>query len=309
MSRKRAESVLDLIGQTPLVRLKSFERPGGARIWAKVEMGNPGGSVKDRIALGMLREAERKGRLKPGAGTVVEPTSGNTGVGLAMVCAVKGWRCVLVAPEGLPERRIAFLKAYGAELILTPAEQGMTGAIEKAENLLKENPGWIMPMQFSNRDNPATHRKTTGPEIFKALDGQVHAFVAGVGTGGTLTGTGDFLKRRLKSVKIIAVEPESSAVLSGGQPGPHRILGIGAGFIPPVLDRELLDRVITVADADAVATTRALALREGLLCGVSSGANVFAAAQVAAAEKTGRNVVTVLCDRGELYMDDRGRIE
>jgi cysteine synthase A len=308
MARKRAESVLDLVGQTPLVRLKSFERPGHARLWAKVEMANPGGSVKDRIALGMLAEAERQGRLKPGEGTVVEPTSGNTGVGLALVCAVKRWRCVLVAPEGLPERRLALLKAYGAEVELTRFELGMTGAIERAEALLKQNPGWFMPMQFSNRENPAMHRKTTGPEIFKALDGQVQAFVAGVGTGGTLTGVGEFLRRRLKSVQLVAVEPSASPVLSGGQAGGHRILGIGAGFVPAVLDRRLIDRVIQVADADAAATARALARREGLLAGISAGANVYAAAAVAGAEKSGRNVVTVLCDRGELYVDEQGYI-
>lgn len=308
MARKRAESVLELIGQTPLVRLKSFERAGGAKLWAKVEMANPGGSVKDRIALSMLGEAERKGRLKPGAGTVVEPTSGNTGVGLALVCAVKGWRCVLVMPEGLPERRISLLKAYGAEIELTPFELGMTGAIERAEALLKKNPGWFMPMQFSNRDNPAMHRKTTGPEIFKALEGQVHAFVAGVGTGGTLTGVAEFLRRRLKTVKIVAVEPLLSPVLSGGQAGAHRILGIGAGFVPPVLDRRIIDKIITVSDEDAAATSRALARKEGLLAGVSAGANVFAAAAVAAGEKPGRNVVTVLCDRGELYVDENGYI-
>lgn len=308
MARKRAESVLELVGQTPLVRLKSFERPGHARLWAKVEMANPGGSVKDRVALGMLAEAERKGRLKPGEGTVVEPTSGNTGVGLAMVCAVKRWRCVLVMPEGLPERRIALLKAYGAEIEITRFELGMTGAIERAEALIKQHPGWLMPMQFSNRDNPATHRKSTGPEIFKALDGQVHAFVAGVGTGGTLTGVGEFLRRRLKSVQVVAVEPAASPVLSGGQAGSHRIFGIGAGFVPPVLDRRLIDRIIKVTDADAAATARALARLEGLLAGISSGANVYAAAAVAGAEKPGRNVVTVLCDRGELYVDEQGYI-
>jgi cysteine synthase A len=306
MARKRADSVLDLIGQTPLVRLKSFERPGHARLWAKVEMANPGGSVKDRIALGMLAEVERQGRLKPGEGTVVEPTSGNTGVGLALVCAVKRWRCVLVMPEGLPERRIALLKAYGAEIVLTRFELGMTGAIEKAEALLKQNPGWIMPAQFSNRDNPATHRKTTGPEIWKALDGQVHGFVAAVGTGGTFTGVGEFLRRRNKSVQLVAVEPAGSPVLSGGQPGGHRILGIGAGFVPPVLDRRLIGKVIKVADGDAAATARALARHEGLLVGLSAGANVYAAAAVAGAEKSGRNVVTVLCDRGELYLDEQG---
>jgi cysteine synthase A len=211
-------------------------------------------------------------------------------------------------PEGLPERRIALLKAYGAEIELTRFELGMTGAIERAEALLKQNSSWFMPMQFSNRDNPAIHKKTTGPEIFKALDGAVHVFVAGVGTGGTLTGVGDFLKRRSKGVQIVAVEPSASPVLSGGQAGGHRILGIGAGFVPAVLDRSLLDKVIKVTDADAAATARALARHEGLLAGISSGANVYAAAQVAGAEKAGRNVVTVLCDRGELYVDEQGYI-
>jgi len=309
MARKRADSVLDLVGRTPLVRLKSFEKAGAGRLWAKVEMANPGGSVKDRIAQGMLKEAERKGLLKAGVGTVVEPTSGNTGVGLAMVCAVKGWRCVLVMPEGLPQRRVALLKAYGAEIEFSPFELGMTGAIERAETLLKKNPGWVMPMQFSNRENPAVHRKTTGPEIYKALDGQVHAFVAGVGTGGTLTGVAEFLRRKSKAVKIVAVEPADSPVLSGGQPGPHRILGIGAGFIPPVLNLKWVDRICAVQDSEAIETARLLARREGLLCGLSSGANVFAASQVAAAEKSGRNVVTVLCDRGELYLDENGSIE
>jgi cysteine synthase A len=209
-------------------------------------------------------------------------------------------------PEGLPERRIALLKAYGAEIVTTRFELGMTGAIEKAEALLKANPTWIMPAQFSNRDNPATHRKTTGPEIWKALDGQVHAFVAAVGTGGTFTGVGEFLRRRNRQVQLVAVEPAGSPVLSGGQAGGHRILGIGAGFVPPVLDRRLVDRVIKVADADAAATARALARREGLLAGLSAGANVYAAAAVAGAEKAGRNVVTVLCDRGELYLDEQG---
>ncbi len=306
MARKRAESVLELVGRTPLVRLRSFERPGGARLWAKVEMANPGGSVKDRIALAMLKEAERKGRLKPGKGVVVEPTSGNTGVGLAVVCAVRGWRCVLVMPEGQPQRRIGLLKAYGAEIESTPFELGMPGAIERAEALVKSNPGWFMPMQFGNRENPAAHRRTTGPEIFKALDGQVHAFVAGVGTGGTLTGVAEFLKRKAKGARIVAVEPALSPVLSGGQPGAHRIHGLGAGFVPPVLDLRLVDSVVAVADADAVEAARNLARREGLLCGISSGANVRVASEVAAAERPGRNVVTVLCDRGELYLGDDG---
>jgi cysteine synthase A len=302
---RRAESVLDLVGQTPIVRLRSFER-GGAQVWAKVEFSNPGGSVKDRIALSMLKAAEKRGHLKPGQGTVVEPTSGNTGVGLAMVCAVKGWRCVLVMPEGLPARRVAMLKAYGAEIELTPFELGMSGAIERAEVLLREHPDWVMPMQFANQDNPAAHRQSTGPEIWKALDGQVDAFVAAVGTGGTLTGVGQYLRRKAPKVKLIAVEPESSPVLSGGQAGAHRIFGIGAGFVPPVLDRDLIDRVLTVSDAQADQAAMQLARKEGLLSGVSAGANAFAAAEVAAGLGASAKVVTLLCDGGALYLDDDG---
>jgi cysteine synthase A len=302
---RRAESVLDLIGQTPIVRLRSFEG-GGAQVWAKVEFSNPGGSVKDRIALGMLQAAEKRGRLKPGQGTIVEPTSGNTGVGLAMICAVKGWRCVLVMPEGLPDRRIAVLKAYGASIELTPFELGMSGAIEKAEALLREHPDWVMPMQFSNQDNPAAHRRGTGPELWKALDGRVDAFVAGVGTGGTLTGVGQFLKRKRPDLKLVAVEPASSPVLGGGAAGAHRIFGIGAGFVPPVLDRDLIDQVLAVSDAEAAQAAGQLARREGLLSGISAGANAFAAGQVAAGLPASAVVATVLCDGGSLYLDEQG---
>lgn len=306
MALRAAQSVLELIGQTPLLRLQSFERKGKAQLWAKVEQFNPGGSVKDRIALNMLAEAERRGQLKAGKGVVVEPTSGNTGVGLALVCAVKGWRCVLVMPEGLPPRRYALLKAYGAELHLTPFEHGMTGAIEAAEALLGSNKGWFMPMQFSNRDNPAMHRKTTAVEILRALKGNVAAFVAAVGTGGTLTGVAELLKRKCPGVRIVAVEPAGSAVLSGQAAGPHGIPGIGAGFVPRVLDRSLVDEVRTVKDAEARFTARLLARREGLLSGLSAGANVFVAAALAATLPASKNVVTVLCDRGELYLDDDG---
>jgi cysteine synthase A len=305
MALRRAESVLDLIGQTPIVRLRSFER-GGAQVWAKLEWANPGGSVKDRIALEMLSSAQKRGRLKPGQGAIVEPTSGNTGVGLAMLCAVRGWRCVLVMPEGLPERRIAVLRAYGAEIELTPFELGMSGAIERAEALLREHPDWTMPMQFANQDNPAAHRKTTGPEIWKALDGQVDAFVAGVGTGGTLTGVGQYLKRKRPSVQLVAVEPASSPVLSGGAPGAHRIFGIGAGFVPPVLDRDLIDKVMTVTDRQADEAAAQLARRDGLLAGVSAGANAFAAGELAAALPPSAIVATVLCDGGSLYLDGQG---
>lgn len=305
MARKRADSVLELIGQTPLVRLKSFEQ-GGAEVWAKVEFANPGGSVKDRIALSMLEGAEKRGLLKPGQGGVVEPTSGNTGVGLAMICAVKGWRCTLVMPEGLPPRRMGLLKAYGAEIELSPFELGMSGAIERAEALLRQHPDWVMPMQFANQDNPAAHRQGTGPEIWKALDGEVHAFVAGVGTGGTLTGVGQFLRRKQPSVRLVAVEPELSAVLSGQPAGAHRIFGIGAGFVPAVLDRELIDEIVQVSDAKALEGAGQLAKREGLLAGVSAGANAVAAAQVAAQLPAGQRVVTILCDGGGLYLDEQG---
>ena len=305
MALRRAESVLELVGQPPVVRLRSFER-GGAQVWAKVEFANPGGSVKDRIALEMLESAEKRGLLKAGEGTVVEPTSGNTGVGLAMICAVKGWRCLLVMPEGLPARRSAVLKAYGAEIKLTPFELGMSGAIEEAESLLRLNPSWIMPMQFANQDNPAAHRKGTGPEIWKALDGRVDAFVAGVGTGGTLTGVGQFLRRKNPAVKLVAVEPSLSPVLNGGQAGAHRIFGIGAGFVPPVLDRDLIDQVMDVTDAQAATATAQLARREGLLAGVSAGANAHAAAELAAGLPADAVVVTVLCDGGSLYLDEDG---
>ena len=306
MALRTAQSVLELVGQTPLVRLKSFEAKGHAQLWAKAEPLNPGGSVKDRIALNMLLQAERRGLLKPGKGTVVEPTSGNTGVGLAMVCAVKGWRCVLVMPEGLPPRRYALLKAYGAEVRLTPFELGMTGAIDKAEALLRSIKGAFMPMQFSNRDNPAMHRRTTAVEILRGLKGKVDAFVAAVGTGGTLTGVAEALKRRNPGVRIVAVEPERSPVLSGGPAGAHGIPGIGAGFVPGVLDRSLIDQVVLVSDANARAASLALARREGLLVGLSSGANVHVAAALAKGMKKGAHVATILADRGELYLDDEG---
>jgi cysteine synthase A len=293
MARKRADSVLELIGQTPLIRLPSFER-GGAELWAKVEFANPGGSVKDRIALSMLEGIEKRGLLKPGQGTVVEPTSGNTGIGLAMICAVKGWRCIIVMPEGLPPRRMGLLKAYGAEIVLSPFELGMSGAIERAEALLREHPDWVMPMQFANQDNPAAHRQHTGPEIWKALDGEVHA------------GVGQYLKRKNPALKLVAMEPALSAVLSGQPAGAHRIVGIGAGFVPAVLDRDLIDSIVTVTDSEAVEGTTQLARREGLLAGISAGANVFAAAKIAAAMPAGQRVVTILCDGGSIYLDDDG---
>ncbi len=308
MALKRAENVLELVGETPLLRLRAFEAPGHARIYAKVESLNPGGSVKDRIALAMLDQAQHRGLLTPGKGCVVEPTSGNTGVGLAMVCAVRRWRCVLVTPEGMPPRRLAVLKAYGATIEQTPFELGMAGAIERAEALLKENPDWFMPMQFSNRDNPAIHRKTTGPEIYRVLKGGIDVFVAGVGTGGTLMGVGDFLKRKIKKLRVVAVEPEGSAVLSGKEAGPHRLAGIGAGFVPAVFERGLVDSILTVSDQDALSAARRLAREEGILAGVSAGANAFAAGQIAKTLPKTKIVVTILCDRGEPYLNDDGEI-
>ncbi|MFB3137253.1 MAG: cysteine synthase A [Nitrospirales bacterium] len=289
------------IGKTPLVRLNRLSPEGGASIFGKVEFFNPGGSVKDRICLNMIDEAERQGHLKPG-GTLVEATSGNTGIGLALVSAVRGYKLILVMPESMSMERASLLSSYGAQLILTPAWEGMKGSIKEAESIVAQNPDYYMPNQFSNPANPAIHRKTTAPEIWEALEGKIDAFVAAVGTGGTITGCGEVFKDQSPSIKIIAVEPAGSPVLSGGEPGPHKIQGIGAGFIPQVLNRSILDRVITVTDEDAYQTTKLLAKKEGLLVGISTGANVFAARQVAEELGPGKNVVTVLCDTGERYL-------
>lgn len=289
------------IGKTPLVRLNRLSPEGGASIFGKVEFFNPGGSVKDRICLNMIDEAERQGYLKPG-GTLVEATSGNTGIGLALVSAVRGYKLILVMPESMSMERASLLSSYGAQLILTPAWEGMKGSIKEAESIVAQNPDYYMPNQFSNPANPAIHRKTTAPEIWEALEGKIDAFVAAVGTGGTITGCGEVFKDQSPSIKIIAVEPAGSPVLSGGEPGPHKIQGIGAGFIPQVLNRSILDRVITVTDEDAYQTTKLLAKKEGLLVGISTGANVFAARQVSEELGPGKNVVTVLCDTGERYL-------
>jgi len=289
------------IGKTPLVRLNRLSPEGGASIFGKVEFFNPGGSVKDRICLNMIDEAERQGHLKPG-GTLVEATSGNTGIGLALVSAVRGYKLILVMPESMSLERASLLSSYGAQLILTPAWEGMKGSIKETESIVAQNPDYFMPNQFSNPANPAMHRKTTAPEIWEALAGKIDAFVAAVGTGGTITGCGEVFKDRSPSIRIIAVEPAGSPVLSGGEPGPHKIQGIGAGFIPQVLNRSILDRVITVTDEDAYQTTKLLAKKEGLLVGISTGANVFAARQVAEELGPGKNVVTVLCDTGERYL-------
>ena len=301
MTGKAHADITELIGGTPLVRLNRLTKPGSATIYAKVESFNPGGSIKDRICLNMINEAERQGKLKPG-GTIVEPTSGNTGIGLALVAAVRGYKLILVMPESMSMERASLLSSYGAQLVLTAAWEGMKGSIKEAESIVAQNPSYYMPDQFSNPANPAMHRKTTGPEIVEALDGRVDAFVAAVGTGGTITGCGEVIRERNPAAKIVAVEPAGSPVLSGGDPGPHKIQGIGAGFVPKVLNRTLLDRVITVTDDEAYQTAKLLAKKEGLLVGISAGANVFAAQKVAEELGPGKNVVTILCDTGERYI-------
>ena len=298
---ERADTVLGLIGHTPVVRLQRMPAPGSATVWAKLERANPGGSVKDRIGLSMIEAAERDGLLKPG-GVIVEPTSGNTGIGLAMVAAVKGYRLILTMPETMSVERRTLLAAYGAEIVLTPGTEGMRGAVAKAEEMVWKNPGYFMPQQFKNPANPEVHRRTTAVEILHQVDGPLHAFVAGVGTGGTLTGVGEALKERYPAVQIIAVEPASSPVLSGGQPSPHKIQGIGAGFVPDVLDMDVVDEVITVANEEALETARRLAREEGLLVGISSGAAAFAALQVAERLGDGKTVVVILPDTGERYL-------
>ena len=295
-----AGCILDLIGSTPVLRLKSLPGKDDAELWAKLESFNPGGSVKDRICLNMIETAEREGKLKPGS-TIIEPTSGNTGIGLALIAAVKGYRLVLTMPDTMSEERRSLLAAYGARLILTPDTKGMGGAIHKAEELLQENNDYYMPQQFNNPANPEIHRRTTAVELLKQFK-RIDAFVAGVGTGGTITGVGEVLKQKMKDVKVYAVEPASSPVISGGEPGYHKIQGIGAGFIPAVLNRQILDEVLTVTDSDATQFTRRLAAEEGLLVGISSGAACCAALRVAKRLGKGHTVVTIFADKGEHYL-------
>jgi cysteine synthase A len=296
-----ADDVLGLIEKTPLVRLARLSPAGGATVWGKVEFVNPGGSVKDRPALSMILTAERSGELKPGA-TLIEATSGNTGISLAMIAAVRGYRCLLVMPEDMSLERRYILRAYGAEIVLTPAGDGMSGAVSKAMRLLEDTPGAFMPSQFDNPANPVSHENGTALEILEQTGNAVAAFVAGVGTGGTVTGVGRTLKNRLGgAVKVFAVEPANSAVLSGKQAGMHGIQGLGAGFVPQILDRSVIDHVMEVTDVAAERMARRLAREEGLLVGPSSGANVHAACEVAAQLKGG-NVVTILCDSGERYL-------
>ena len=302
MERKRADDVTGLIGSTPLIRLNKIVPENYANIYAKVEYFNPGGSVKDRIALSMIVNAEKKGLLKKG-GTIVEPTSGNTGIGLALVGAVKGYRVILVMSDDMSDERRSILKSYGAQIELTKAKYGMQGAIDRAEELTKRHHGYFMPQQFNNPANPEIHRRTTAKEILKAMDGdQIDAFVSGVGTGGTITGVGEVLKTKNKEIKIVAVEPKTSAVLSGGKPGPHMIQGIGAGFIPKVLNTSIISEIIPVSDEDSFHTAKSLSKEEGLLVGFSSGAACFAALKVAEQLGKGKNVVAIFPDTGTRYL-------
>jgi cysteine synthase len=297
------ESMTDLVGGTPLVRLSRLSEGTGATILGKLESANPAGSVKDRIGLAMIEAAEDAGLITPGESVIVEPTSGNTGIALAFVAAAKGYRCILTMPETMSMERRALLKAYGAELVLTPGTEGMRGAIAHAREIAAETPGAFIPQQFENPANPAVHARTTGEEIWADTDGAVDIFVAGVGTGGSITGVGHVLKERKPGVQVIAVEPVDSPVLSGGDPSPHRIQGIGAGFVPDVLDTAVYDDIIQVSAEDAFAIARRLAKEEGILTGISAGANAWAALGLATRpENAGKVIVTIICDTGERYL-------
>ncbi len=301
MKYRIVDNVLQLIGATPVIKLNRVVGEENATIWAKLESFNPGGSIKDRICLNMIEAAEKEGVLKPGA-TIVEPTSGNTGIGLAMVAAVKGYKLILTMPDTMTIERRSLLEAYGAEIVLTPGDRGMSGAVQKAEELVSDNPSYFMPQQFKNPANPEIHRRTTVMEILDQVGTDIDAFVAGIGTGGTITGVGEILREKGVKAKIVAVEPANSPILSGGKPGPHKIQGIGAGFVPKVLNVDILDEIIQVTDEDAAATSRRLAKEEGLLVGISSGAAAWAAIQVARKLGRGKIVVVILPDTGERYL-------
>lgn len=300
--RPISDNILAMAGGTPLVEISDKLNKGGARVLAKVEYFNPGGSVKDRVALAMVEAAEKDGSLQPGA-TIIEPTSGNTGVGLALVAAVRGYHLILTMPETMSIERRRLAAAYGAEIVLTPGAAGMQGAIDKANELRDNTSGSVILQQFENPANPACHYRTTGPEIWEETGGAIDAFVAGVGTGGTITGTGRYLKEKNPDIKIVAVEPDTSAVLSGGRPGPHKLQGIGAGFIPKVLDTSILSEVVKVSAEDAGRTARAAAAGEGMLVGISSGAALWAALELSKrAGFAGKNIVALLPDTGERYL-------
>ncbi|MEW4372798.1 cysteine synthase A [Paenibacillus kandeliae] len=301
---KVVNNVTELIGGTPLVRLNRLVPEDSAEIYLKLEYQNPGSSVKDRIAISIVDEAEKQGLLKPG-GTIVEATSGNTGIGLAMVAAAKGYKCVIVMPETMSLERRNLLRAYGAELVLTPGSEGMNGAVKKAESILKENPEYFMAEQFKNKANVKIHRETTGPEIVEAIEsigGSLDAFIAGIGTGGTITGAGEVLKERYPDMKIYAVEPAASPILAGGQPGPHKIQGIGANFIPEILNRDIYDEIIHIENEEAFETARRVAKEEGVLSGISSGAVVHAALKVAKELGKGKRIVVIIPSNGERYL-------
>ena len=295
------DSICEIIGDTPVLRLKRIPEDHWAEVLVKLESMNPGGSVKDRIGLSMIEAAEREGRLKPG-GTIVEATSGNTGIGLAMVCAAKGYTAILTMPDDVSMERVALLRAYGARVVLTHRLELMQGAINKAEEILREHPDYFMPQQFQNPANPQIHRETTAREILHIVDGKLDALIVGVGTGGTATGTGEVLKEKIKDMKLFVVEPADSPVLSGGKPGMHSIQGIGAGFVPEVLNRNVIDRVMTVTDEEAAAAAHRLAAQEGILCGISAGAILHASCIAARELGSGKRLLAILPDTGERYL-------
>jgi cysteine synthase A len=299
--RRPAQSITELVGNTPMVRLNRIAPKGSADIYAKLEVFNPGGSVKDRIALNMIDQAEKNGLVKPGS-RIVEATSGNTGIGLAMVGAARGYHVTLVMPDNMSFERLQILKSYGAEVVLTPVDAGMAGAVEKAKQLVRESQSGFMPSQFTNPDNPAAHRKATAKEILADLDGKVDAFVAGIGTGGTISGIGEVLKKHNPNVRIIGVEPASSPVLSGGKPGAHMIQGIGAGFVPQTLNRDVVDEIIRCSDEDAYQTASKLCKLEGIFAGLSCGAACWGALKAAQAMGAGKNVAVIFPDSGERYI-------
>ncbi len=299
---KIAKNLSELVGNTPMVKLQKLTANVNSEIIVKLESFNPGGSVKDRLAKAMIEDAENKGEINENT-LIIEPTSGNTGIGLAMICAAKGYKLVLTMPESVSKERRSLIKAYGAELILTPADKGMKGAIEKASEILNKTENSFMPMQFDNPANPEMHRKTTAVEIWNDTGGKIDIFITGIGTGGTFTGVGEILKSKNENIRVLAVEPVNSPVLSGKEPGSHKIQGIGAGFIPKVMNTEIIDEIILVDDQDAFDTAKQLAKQEGILCGISSGANVFAALQLAKRpENSGKTIVTTICDTGERYL-------